>query len=50
LWEDVVEIETEDDIATAQELIASGRLRGAVNRAYYAIYHMEKYLASVGAL
>jgi uncharacterized protein (UPF0332 family) len=29
-----------DDIATAHELIAVGRLRGAVNRAYYAIYHL----------
>jgi len=29
-----------DDIATAHELIALRRLRGAVNRAYYAIYHL----------
>lgn len=29
-----------DDIATAHDLIALGRLRGAVNRAYYAIYHL----------
>jgi uncharacterized protein (UPF0332 family) len=29
-----------DDIVTAHDLIALGRLRGAVNRAYYAIYHL----------
>jgi len=29
-----------DDLATAHEMIALGRLRGAVNRAYYAIYHL----------
>ncbi|HDH10041.1 MAG TPA: HEPN domain-containing protein [Chloroflexi bacterium] len=29
-----------EDIATAHDLIALGRLRGAVNRAYYAIYHL----------
>ncbi len=29
-----------DYIATAHELIALRRLRGAVNRAYYAIYHL----------
>jgi uncharacterized protein (UPF0332 family) len=29
-----------EDIATAHDLIALKRLRGAVNRAYYAIYHL----------
>ncbi len=29
-----------EDIATAHDLIALGRVRGAVNRAYYAIYHL----------
>ena len=29
-----------EDIATAHELITLGRLRRAVNRAYYAIYHL----------
>ena len=29
-----------EDIATAHDMIALKRLRGAVNRAYYAIYHL----------
>lgn len=29
-----------DDIATAHDLIDLGRFRGAVNRAYYAVYHL----------
>ena len=29
-----------DDIATAHDLIDSGRFRWAVNRAYYAVYHL----------
>jgi len=34
-----------DDIATAHELMALRRLRGAVNRAYYAIYHLATAVA-----
>ena len=29
-----------EDIATAHDMIALKRIRGAVNRAYYAIYHL----------
>jgi len=43
----IVEVRLEkakEDLATARELLPLGRLRGAVNRAYYAVYHITTAL------
>ena len=43
----IIEVRLEkarEDLMTARELLSLGRLRGAVNRAYYAVYHVTTAL------